>query len=301
MKLPNPSNTDFNALRVLTKLHDCQSFTATAIAFDVNQSAVSYTIAKLRKVFGDPLFFRHGNRVIPTERCSEVVGTLSSMLEQFDDLVTAVEFDPATATREITIACNFYERRLIIPHILRRLRIEAPNIRLKTINSASLGAQQLKDGAADLLIGPLIPDEPEFYCRTLLHEHYVCIMDCTNPLATKELSLDAYIAANHVVVTYGGLWKSRHQVELEKLDLHVHETVSIPSPAGLGEMLEGTDLIATVPSRIAQTFEAPICCTPYPLNATLEIDLVWTTRTHHSPMHNWLRTMISKQVRECMR
>ena len=77
MKQPSLLAMDFAALRTLRLLYENRSFTETAEVLGVNQSAVSYTIEKLRRAFSDPLFFRQGGRVVPTERCGIIVATVA--------------------------------------------------------------------------------------------------------------------------------------------------------------------------------------------------------------------------------
>ncbi len=290
-------NIDFADLRTLRLVHEHLSFSAVAQILGVNQSAVSYTIEKLRRAFDDQLFFRQGARVVATERCAVIAEAAAGMLADLERLTMPEAFDPAQAEHRFTIACNFYERQLILPLIMRRLREVAPNMRVDTINSISQGHLQLKRAEAELLIGPLKPEEAGFYCRNLARERYVCVMDPGNPLAGKALSLDAYLGARHAVVLYGGGWRSGYLRELDRMGHTLDQVLSVPSPAGLNRVLAGTDLISTVPLRIAETFGDSVHIADCPCPAPFDIDLVWTERTHRSPIHVWLRDLISREVR----
>ncbi|MCF8479202.1 MAG: LysR family transcriptional regulator [Rhodospirillum sp.] len=287
---------DFAALRTLRLVYENRSFTTTATVLDVNQSAVSYTIEKLRRAFNDQLFYRQGGKVMPTDRCLVLVEGIARILDDFETLAEPVTFNPSTARQTITIACNYYERQIIIPDIIRRVRETAPGIRLRTINSTTSGALKLKKAEADLLVGPIRPGEDGFYCRSLLDEHYVCVMDAANPLCHGPLSVEDYISAPHAVINYGGGWRSNYLLELDRAGLTLNEALSVPSPAGIEDMILGTDLIATIPSRIAARYDDRLQVSDCPFPATFQIDLVWTTRTHHAPMHLWLRDMISDSV-----
>jgi DNA-binding transcriptional LysR family regulator len=288
---------DFAALRTLRLVYEHRSFTSTAVFLNINQSAVSYTIEKLRKAFNDPLFFRQGGKVVPTERCSEIIGSVTRMIDEFEQLTTPATFDPETEQHRFTIACNYYERQLIIPHVVAALRSAAPGIRLETINSTSEGDQQLKRSEADLLIGPLRPEENEFFSRTLLNEHYVCIMDAANPLAGAPLTLENYVGSKHVTVTYGGTWKSRYLIALERMGVKLSTVMAVPSPAGIEKLIAGTDLVATIPSRLAGELGPSVHVADCPCPAPFDVHLVWTTRTHHSPRHAWLRDLISERIK----
>ena len=95
---------DIGILRTLVLVYDLQSFSAAAKRLDVNQSTISYAIERLRGAFGDPLFVRNGNGVTATERCAALVGWARDMIGEIDGLVSAVEFDPATAQGSVTIS-----------------------------------------------------------------------------------------------------------------------------------------------------------------------------------------------------
>jgi DNA-binding transcriptional LysR family regulator len=289
---------DFADLRVLRLVYEYRSFSLAAEQLDMNQSAVSYGIDKLRKSFRDPLFVRQGGEVVATDRCSAIVASAIRMLDEFEAIAAPVEFDPLTLRHSFTIACNYYERQLILPHVIRKLSSAAPHVRVDLINSTAQGEAQLKRSEADLLIGPLRPEGQGFYCRNLLHEFYVCIMDPANPLAEKPLTAEQYIACKHAVVTYGGTWKSGFLVQLDAEGLELNQYLTVPSPAALPDMLKGTDIVATVPRRIALSFGDTVGIAESPFPAPFGIDLVWTERTHRSPMHAWLRALVAESVRE---
>lgn len=292
----SPYKTNFAGLRTLRLVYEHRSFSAAAEILNVNQSAVSYTIDGLRQSFGDPLFVRHGGGIQATERCTQIVESAVRLLEEFETVLKPAEFNPRVTEHTFTIACNYYERQLIMPAVVKSLDRLAPGIRLDIINSTSQGDQQLKRSEADILIGPIRPDENGFFCRKLLTDYYVCVMGGGNPLAGKPLTVERYTAAKHAVVTYGGNWKSTYLVQLESRGLKLNNVLSVPSPASLPAMIRDTNLIATVPKRVALSFGSGLEIAKCPFPAPFDIDLVWTKRTHRSPIHVWLRDLIFRDA-----
>jgi len=290
----DPLSVDFAALRVLRLVHDYGSFSRAAEVLGVNQSSVSYTVDRLRRAFADPLFVRQGAGIVPTARCDEIARDAARMLDEFLALTAARSFDPARAQAVVTLSCNYYERATLVPLLVRRLRALAPGLRLRVITATVRGREQLSRGEADLLIGPVQIEDAGFYGRHLLRDHYVCVMAPDNPLADQPLDAHRFAAAPQVVVTYGGNWRSRYLVEMEAAGLSPEMVLELPSPATLGAILPGTDLIATVPLRTARFFGAGLRIVDCPFPAPFEIDLYWTARTHHSPMHRWLRGLIGQ-------
>lgn len=301
-KTGDPLAVDFAALRVLRLVYDYGSFSRTADALGVTQSSVSYTVDRLRRAFDDPLFVRQGAGIVATDRCEEIVRAAARLVDEFTALSAPRAFDPAHAEATVTLSCNYYERATLLPLLVRRLRMAAPGLKLGVISSTVRGREQLSRGESDLLIGPVQISEAGFYGRRLLSDHYVCIMSADNPLADIPLTKAAFAAAPQVVVTYGGNWRSRYLVEMEAAGLTPNMVLEMPSPATLAAFLPGTDLIATVPSRTAQVLvagqAAGLRIVSCPLPAPFGIDLYWTARTHHAPMHRWLRGQIGQIAAE---
>lgn len=290
----DPMAVDFTALRVLRLVHDYGSFSRTAEALGVTQSSVSYTIDRLRRAFDDPLFVRQGAGIVPTDRCEDIVREAARMLDEFVALTAPRAFDPARAEAVVTLSCNYYERATLVPRLVRRLRSTAPGLKLRVITSTVRGREQLSRGESDLLIGPVQIKDAGFYGRRLLADHYVCVMAADNPLGHAPLDVAGFAAVPQVVVTYGGNWRSRYLVEMEAAGLVPNMALELPSPATLGAILPGTDLIATVPLRTARFFGAGLKVVDCPFPAPFGIDLYWTARSHHAPMHRWLRGQIGQ-------
>lgn len=288
----DPLSVDFAALQTLRMVHAQGSFSRAAESLGVNQSTVSYTIERLRRAFSDPLFVRQGGKVVPTGRCIEIVSMASGMVDDFIALSQPRDFDPSQARSAVTLSCNYYERLILIPGLMQVLRASAPGLSLNILASTVRGKDQLDRGESDLLIGPVEIDDGNYFTRRLLDERYVCVMAPDNPLAGRPMDPDTYISAPHAVVTYGGGWQSRYLVEIEALGRRLNHVVNLPSPATLPDMLGGTDLISTVPSRVAQAFGDRVHVAACPFPAPFEVDLYWNARVHHSPMFRWLRAQL---------
>lgn len=291
--MSDPFALDFASLRCLRMVHAQCSFSRAAETLGVSQSSVSYTIARLRDVFGDPLFVRQGGGIVATERCADIVEQTGRMVEALEALAAPRDFDPGTAQLSVGLSCNFYERITILPELIRVLRREAPGIRLNIIPSQVRGRDQLMRGESEMLIGPIRIEEAGYYRRTLFTDDYVCIMDPGNTLAASDIDLDLFQSVPQVVVNYGGSFRSRFLVELERLGGQPNTVIEVPSPANLPDILAGTDMIATVPRRIASVFGGQVAAVACPVHAEISIDLHWTPRTHASAAHIWLRKQIA--------
>lgn len=288
----DPASLDFAALRTLQLVHQLGSFTAAAEHLDVNQSAISYTIAKLRAAFGDPLFVREAGRQVPTDRCRDLLARSAQILDLLDVMAQPDRFLPEASTETVAIACNYYERILLIPSILSALRAEAPELRVRVINAFGEGHQLLLNRQADVLIGPFARSEAGFHSRYLYTEDYACLMDPAHPLAGRDLGVEDYLGLRHVQIDYGGGWKSAYLRDLEAANHRIEPTLFLPSPAGLAELIAGSNLVATLPRRLGARIGRGLALSNPPIRSAFRVSLVWTARTNPSPKHRWLRDVI---------
>ena len=75
------TNIDLKLLAVVTELHKTRSVSQTAENLDLSQSAISMSLAKLRKHFNDPLFVRTSSGMNPTPHAVELIGLLKNAEE----------------------------------------------------------------------------------------------------------------------------------------------------------------------------------------------------------------------------
>ena len=296
-----PLSIDFSALRTLCSVYSQNSFSGAAELLDMSQSTVSYTIDRLRRAYNDPLFVRQGGSMSPTQRCEEIVIAAEIILDQYSSMVQPTEFDPSSAKESIRISSNYYERVTVLPPLAKALRERAPGIQLQMLQSLTEGHEQLKVGKTDILLTPIAIRDSGFYTRTLFGDRYVCVLDRDNPLAKAPLTEDAFCGADHALVSYGGKWRPFYQAELEKSGRSIRAALTIPSPENMSGLLAGTDLISTIPSRIAGNITDRLVIRNCPFPGHFNISMYWTARTHHSKMHLWLRGLIADTVSEMVR
>lgn len=294
--MTSAQNLDFRSFELLLAVNREQSFTEAADKLGVSQSVVSYGIDKLRQAFDDPLFVRVAGQTVPTERCEAIIAFAQTLFADLKQLQLSGRFDPATTTERIVIACNYYERVLLIPKITAALKRHAPLMQIEIIDASGTGHEKLLNRDATLLIGPFLRGDTGFYRRTLMTDSYVCMLDPSHPATAKPLTLDRYLALDHIGVTYGGHWKSAYVTELESRGHNIRPTIHIPSPAGIEELVSGSNLVATLPAALAQKLGKNLRLIPCPVPTELTVQLVWTAQSHHSEMMVCLRNLIAAAV-----
>jgi len=71
--------------------------------------------------------------------------------------------------------------------------------------------------------------------------------------------------------------------------------LKVPHFVAIGHILQSTDLIATVPERLAERMADPFGLThlPHPVRLPrIAINLFWHAKYHKDPANQWLRTLV---------
>jgi DNA-binding transcriptional LysR family regulator len=101
---------------------------------------------------------------------------------------------------------------------------------------------------------------------------------------------------NHVVVTAAGTGHNLVEDELARMGVQRNVALHLPNFLGIGALVGTTDLIVTVPHRVAETLLriADVKALPPPFELPVfAIKQHWHDRYHQDPANRWLRSVIS--------
>lgn len=285
---------DLNLLKTLDALLDERSVTRAASRLSLTQPAVSGMLNRLRDYFDDPLFIRVPHGMVPTTRAEALAAPVKRILADIDVLLQPTEFDPLSASLTFTVAATDYALRAVMVPFIAALKTRAPAIRVRVVPVESDRlVSQLERGSVDVaLITPhTTPDE--LHSRALYDERYVCMMRADHPDAGKPLPLERFCALEHVLVSYEGeSFRGVTDGALEKIGLTRHVGLSVSHFLVLPDVLAISDMIAAVPSRIAENQAGMFVCeTPVPLPGFTK-SMAWHGRTHRNSAQVWLRGLL---------
>lgn len=291
---------DLNLLVVLEALLRERSVTKAAHGLEITQSATSHALNRLRRFFGDPLFVRAGQAMVPTPKAEsiqhavmEVVATVRQRIQ------TQAMFNPLTAEREFALCITDIGELVFLPTLLKRFRKEAP---LCTLRTLQVPAEQmeglLSSGAADLVIGSYRTAPAGLYKQRLFMHSFVTIVHASNTKFRRRVSLAQFERTPQIVVTLTG----RNPVAYDKVleDKGIRRTIVLRTPHFLIVPLlleQNPDLIATVPLELGNVFArfGAIRALPPPTDLpTFAINQYWHPLFHHEPAVTWLRSLIKE-------
>jgi LysR family transcriptional activator of mexEF-oprN operon len=242
---------DLNLLRVFVVVAMQGSVTAAAKKLYLTQPAVSAALKRLSSAVGAPLFARRGRGLALTTRGERLLQTARPHLEALVGATLASEaFDPRRSDRTVRLGLSDASEGWLLPRLLHRLSREAPNMRIVVIEvQFRTVARAFELGTIDFAV--CVADEvPAGVARApLMTGGFVCLFDPKRVKVKKKISREKYFAHKHVIVSYNG--DLRGVVE-DLLHMKRDVRVSIPSFHGIGAVVRGTDMLATVPSLVAQ-------------------------------------------------
>ena len=82
MNETNLSRVDLNLLVLFDSVLAERHVARTAARLNLSPSAVSHGLARLRRLFGDPLFLKHPKGVVPTERALALGPQVADVLDR---------------------------------------------------------------------------------------------------------------------------------------------------------------------------------------------------------------------------
>jgi len=289
-------SVDLNLLVLFDALARLRSVNKTAEAIGLSQSATSGALARLRDVFGDPLFVRTASQMEPTPRALQLAPVVRRVVQTIQsDILQAPHFDPAQAQRSFTILTPDIGEVAFLPGVLRRLRSEAPGVRLHALSRPrSAAADALEKGEADLAVG-FFPDlqKAGYFQQALFTGSYECITCADNEAVGTRMTLRQYLSARHVVVRPDG---REHLLErfLDDKGWQRHVTLELSHFMSLLALLPGSDLVATVPQDIATVAGRHIALKTVALPfrpPQLQVQQFWHRRLQSDPANRWLRDL----------
>ena len=286
---------DLTLLLVFEEVMASGKLSAAAKRVGLTQSAVSHALKRLREIFGDDLFIRTPRGVQPTPRARALRGPLAEALRLIGGAVRPPRFDPESSERVFRIAASDYETALFAPRLLRTgAAIASSRFVFRTlIRREAIDA--LNAGDIDLLLGYTWKKGEACDAATLYEEDYLVVAKKQHPAVIKRLTLARYTRHGHVLVSPGGSLHGIVDKALADLGRTRRVIVAVPYFFAALATVARTELIATLPSRIARchaaNFGLTTCLPPIPIRS-FPVQMVWNKRFGHDPALTWLRDKI---------
>jgi DNA-binding transcriptional LysR family regulator len=289
------SSLDGRLLRMLVAVVETGAITAAAQRLGVTQSAVSHLLDKLRAITGDPLFVKSGRGVVATARAEALAVDARELLGAMERFANSGAFDPARWQTTFTIAANDFQRDVLLPPLVARLRVAAPGLTLRVIPSGVPSLEMLRNRHCDLVISPRPPDGADIVQKRLFEDQYRVFYDPQMRAAPRTRA--AYLAAEHITVVYEPARALDLDQWMAAQGLQRHFRLMVPGFAGLAPFIRGSELLATVPGMLQSHLLSGLASAKVPVPCpSMPMYMVWHMRHQQDPAHRWLRSELEAVV-----
>lgn len=295
----NIKKMDLNLLLTLDALLAEQNVTKAAQKLNLSQPSVSVQLAKLRDIFHDPLLLPGPRGMQPTAKANALREPLRQALNALEHVVAPeVPFDPLLAKNTWRIAGSDYTGTAILQPCIHALRLQAPQTRLAILEMVpSRIKKQLEQDDVDLAFHTNEGVLTELRHRVLFKEHYVLVGRVGHPALKKRLTLSQFCTLEYAMVSPdgGGFLGVADQVLAEK-GIKRRVVLSVPHFLVLLSILNSTDLVALLPSRLVRNHDLLQVLTPPVEVPGFDVTMYWHERSHRDQAHQWLRKCIASSL-----
>lgn len=269
---------DLNLLRVFVVVAESGSVTAAADRLYLTQPAVSAALARLNRAVGAPVFVRSGRGLRLSARGEKMFAEIRPHLEALlAATLSPAKFDALTSERTVRIGLSDASESWLLPRLLQLMAERAPRMRLVVMPvQFRTVAEALSSRTVDLAV--TVADElpKDIERRDLFTGGFVCLYDPRVARLPKKLTLEKYLAQEHVIVSYNG--DLRGVVE-DSFGYQRRVRISVPTFHSIGAVVEGSAIVATVPASVADEIvrlrpKLATTALPLPLAGT-PVELLW--------------------------
>lgn len=285
------TTTDLNLIRAFIAIYETGSVSAAAKRLNITQPSVSHSLSRLRDLLQDPLFARTREGMVPTFNATQLFHAFRNALDSIETAISATRnFDPAVSTRCFRLALSDLGEHHFLPFLVKELQAIAPSVALEIVQ---LDSERITDwlttGGIDAAVGNLQLTGGQARKRTLFTESYSCLLSAAHSRIRETLTLQEYVSASHVVVAP---FSGHHLVEDVMTEMGVTRRIALRVPhfTNIVAVIASTDLLLTLPTRVARAFASdgrmrtlPL---PFPIS-TFDVNLYWQPHTEDSMAQQW--------------
>jgi DNA-binding transcriptional LysR family regulator len=285
---------DITLLLVFEEAMASGKLSAAAKRLGLTQSAISHALKRLREVFEDELFVRTPRGVQPTPRALALRAPLAEALRLIGGAVRPARFDPERDGRVFRIAASDYQTSLFAPLLLGAALGDSRIIFRTLVRREAIDA--LQAGDIDLLLGYAWDKGRSCEALTLFHEDYLVVARLGHPVFREPLDVARYTGFGHVLVSPGASLTGIVDKALAGAGAARRVVLAVPYFLAALATVARTDLIATVPSRLARCHAAAFglmtALPPVPVRS-FPVQMVWSRRLGADPALSWLRDRVA--------
>lgn len=289
------SRVDLNLFRVMDAVYVHGGISGAARYLHLSQPAVSHALARLRRLWDDPLFVRQGNAMVPTELTRRVIGDVQAHLRGLHGLVAQADrFDPRTLDMTLTLGMRDVLEAITLPPLMASLSKSAPLVKLASVRVPREALERsLTSGEVDLVIDRQRRVSDEVRGEHLVDEQLGVLMRHGHPLAGRVPDMAAYFDQPHVMVAVQPDQPDPLQAVWASLGLPRRRIVlRCQHYFAAANVVAASDALLTLPrtyaAQLTSALPLSLCDLPVTL-PSVGIWMYWHADRTGDPVHRWMR------------
>lgn len=295
------SRADLNLFVIFDAVMQEQSISAAAERLSMTQPSVSNAVSRMRQNWNDALFVRQGRGIKATPYADQLWQQISVPLSIISNAVNPVNFIPSLARQTFRIALTDGMTSVLWLPLRKILEEQAPGVDLHAVPFRADGEQLLLSNEVDLVLDNYSGGHRLIHSQWMSDFNFVCVMRPDHALAKQPLSLQNFLAAEHLFVSLSGNVQGATDLKLTEMGEKRRIAMTVNSFGGVFPLLAETNLISILPeAATVKSVAAGLVITktlPIVLSDA-KIYMAWHTRQHRNPAMNWLRDRITKVYKE---
>jgi DNA-binding transcriptional LysR family regulator len=300
MRITHLRQADLNLLVVFTALAEERNVTRAASRLLLSQPAVSRALQRLREMFHDDLLIRTSSGYQPTPKGERLLRELATTLPRLDRLLSGEDFDPRQEETTLRVAVTDHASHVLCPLICRMVLPKAGKVSIEFVSFGDQTFDAIEKGRLDLMLNAddgYLP--PRFASEMIFDDGFSCVA-AKESKYLRALTLKQYLAAEHVGVGIWGELQTLPDKRLAGIGAKRRCPIWVPYFTAAVRCVPDTQLLATVPSRIAR-FEsknpALKILKPPEVLGRFSYLMAWHPRMNTDAAHLWLRRAIRETAK----
>lgn len=302
MKEFNWKGVDLNLLVAFQALYQARSVSLAAEQCFVSQSAMSHTLQRMRSLFDDPLFERVGSKMEPTQHARDIAPVIDKLLANIkNDLLVKKHFTPEAYSGVWKIGLTDYAEQLFAPSLYDAIKLQSPKSQVSFFNvNRSNYVEIAESESLDVVIGSIENLNRHFLSDHLYTEQHLCLFDPSSLNLTEPMSIEAFVAIEHALVSPDGSLQTQVDKRLAKLGFERRVGIASRNFLTIRRLLLGRELVCIVPKRFAEmevyTHGLKAIASPIEI-PDFDIRLLYLKANQYEEKSRWIREIVSSSIR----
>lgn len=285
---------DLNLFVVFDAIYMQGNLTRAAEVLCITQPAVSNALARLRLIYDDALFVRTGKGMVPTPLTENIISGVQSALQLLSSSLQEGQlFDPFISEKTFRLSMNDMAEAMIMPKLLSQLQQQAPKAGIECCYVPREDIErELAAGSLDIALDAPFVAVGQMQTQALLKQRYACAVRRDHPKIGETISLDEYLALDHLQVSSRRKGRGYEDIGLNRLGRQRKIKMRVQHYQVAPLLVAQTDMALTIPISMAQNYDLKILELPYSLPA-LDWNIYWHKSADQDQANLWLRNLIA--------